>query len=69
MKRKMNIFCRFGTVWGFLVIKKLEEEYESEKLIATGLVASMLMLALTGCGAGGNSGESAKDTVKDQYIF
>jgi len=23
MKREMNIFCRFGTVWGFLVIKKI----------------------------------------------
>ena len=27
---------------------------KAKKLIATGLVASMLMLALTGCGAGGN---------------
>ena len=42
---------------------------KAKKLIATGLVASMLMLALTGCGAGGNSGESAKDTDKGSVYF
>ena len=70
MKKEMNIFCRFGTVWGFLVIKKIEEKYESEKkLIATGIATSMLLLALTGCGAGGNSGKSAKDTDKGSVYF
>ena len=40
-----------------------------KKVIASILAASMAAMALTGCGAGGNSGKSAKDTDKDQYIF
>ena len=68
MKRKMNICCRFGTAWGFLVIKKLEEKYESEKLIAAGIAASMSLLTLVGCGTAGNAGNSGGDTAKEDTV-
>ena len=42
---------------------------KAKKLIATGIATSMLLLALTGCGAGGNSGKSAKDTDKGSVYF
>ena len=42
---------------------------KEKKLIATGIATSMLLLALTGCGAGGNSGKSAKDTDKGSVYF
>ena len=43
---------------------------KAKKLIATGIATSMLLLALTGCGAGGNSGKIRKRLqIKDQYIF
>lgn len=37
---------------------------KAKKLIATGIATSMLLLALTGCGAGGNSGKSAKIQIR-----
>lgn len=42
---------------------------KAKKLIAAGIAASMLLLALTGCGAGGNSGKSAKDTDNGSVYF
>ena len=42
---------------------------KAKKLIATGIATSMLLLALTGCGAGGNRVNPQKIQIKDQYIF
>ena len=39
---------------------------KAKKLIAAAIAASMSLLALTGCGAGGNNNSSGEDTAKEE---
>ena len=48
--------------------EKQEEKYESEKLIAAGIAASMSLLTLVGCGTAGNAGNSGGDTAKEDTV-